>query len=74
MCSGEEPNRSGKHLVSDAVFEKASIRASDSTPAERYTKFSELLKEWGFRDTQLVLINDAMKELGLEFTDANARK
>ena len=65
MCSGEDLNRPEKDSVSDADFEKASIRASLS-PLEIYGKFSGLLKEWGFTSTQLRLVSEAMRESGLE--------
>lgn len=52
----ETPSKSVSHSVS--ISEESS----------RYHHFSDLLREWGFTGTQLVLIDDALKEARLEIT------
>jgi hypothetical protein len=38
-----------------------------------YDVFHSLLLEWGFTGTQLLLVNDALREAGLEITTRDAK-
>lgn len=46
----------------------------DHAVHDRYKVFSDLLHEWGFTGTQLLLIRDAMTEAKLSFQTGNAWK
>ena len=48
-----------------SVAENVSAKAYGS----RYAQFRELMMKWGFSGTQLLLMNDALREVGLEITE-----
>ena len=50
-----KPIESGAHVVQSEEL------------SQRYRQFSKLLHEWGFSPAQLALINDALRDSGLEF-------
>jgi hypothetical protein len=57
------------HCSPDSEKQNRSLLATGGTNADNFAKFSELLREWGFTGTQLVLIGDAMREAGLEIVE-----
>ena len=68
------PERSRTNAVSPEVQQHSENGGNHGGNIEpisaRYAHFSELLKEWGFTGTQLVLISGALQESGLKFVEA----
>ncbi len=68
-CSGEDSNRQAKRWVCGTSIKSGTPGGTLAPNSDRYNAFCDLLTASGFTGAQLMLIDDALRETGLQISD-----